>query len=266
MQKLTIGILGAVSLSILSCAQKSEATADPFAGTWKTDIATVQIDEKPKEYLLQDGVYMCNSCTPPLSLKADGAFHAIEGRKSFDSMSVKAIDDRTVKYVHRLGDRVVGDTTMKVSPDGKLLMMSVIDTTNAGAPPTNARTVEERVGRAPPGAHAVSGSWKTAVNPNMPEEALTFTIQVDGEMINLKAPGQSYSARPDGTEVAVEGDVAGTMVSVERPSPNTLKETYKRNGQVVRVTTMTIGDDGTMAGESKDSLLGSTTKYKARKK
>ena len=267
MKKSIIAVIGAASLLMIpACAQKSEAATDPFAGTWKTDIASVQIDEKPKDYVLKDGVYKCGSCIPPLSVKADGQFHAVAGRTSFDAMSVKAVDDRTVSFIHRLGDRVVGNTTMKVSPDGKLLMMSVTETTDANAPPTTAKGAEARVAAAPPGAHAVSGSWKTAVNPNTPDEALTFSFKVDGDMVQLKAPGQSYSARVDGTEVAVEGDADGTLVSVERPVPNTLRETYKRDGKVVRVTTMTIADDGSMSGVSEDKVKGSTTKYTSRKK
>lgn len=266
MRKVMIAVIGAAALLMTpACAKKSEAAADPFAGTWKTDIASVQIDEKPKDYLLKDGVYACTSCVPPLSVKADGQFHAVAGRTSFDSMSVKAVDDRTVSFIHRLGDRVVGNTTMKVSPDGNTLMMSVTETTDANAQPTTAKAAETRVAAAAPGAHVVSGSWKTAVNPNMPDEALTFSFRVDGDMVQLNAPGQSYSARIDGTEVAVEGDVEGTLVSVERPAPNSLRETYKRDGKVVRVTTMTIADDGSMNGASEDKARGSTTKYSARK-
>ena len=266
MRKMIMAVIAAASLLMIpACAEKSEAAVDPFAGTWKTDLASVQIDEKPKEYLLKDGVYSCSSCVPPLSVKADGQFHAVAARTSFDSMSVKAVDDRTVSFIHRLGDRVVGNTTMKISPDGKTLMMSVTETTDANAQPATARGAETRVADAPPGAHAVSGSWKTAVNPNMPDEALTFSFRVEGDIVQLKAPGQSYSARIDGTEVAVEGDAEGTLVSLERPTPNTLRETYKRDGKVVRVTTMTIADDGTMNGASEDKLKGSTTKYSARK-
>lgn len=266
MRKMIMAVIAAASLLMIpACAEKSEAAVDPFAGTWKTDLASVQIDEKPKEYLLKDGVYSCSSCIPALSVKADGQFHAVAGRTSFDSMSVKAVDDRTVSFIHRLGDRVVGNTTMKVSPDGNMLMMSVTETTDENAQPATAKGAETRVAAAPPGAHAVSGSWKTAVNPNMPDEALTFSFRVEGDMVQLKAPGQSYSARVNGTEVAVEGDAEGTLVSLERPTPNTLRETYKRDGKVVRVTTMTIADDGTMNGASEDKLKGSTTKYSARK-
>lgn len=267
MRKKMIAAVAAASLLILSsCAQRTEAATDPFAGTWKTDLASVQIDEKPKDYVLKDGVYSCSSCVPPLSVKADGQFHSVAGRTSFDSMAVKAVDDRTVSVIHRLGDRVVGNTTMKVSPDGNMLMMSVTETKDENAQPATAKFAETRVAAAPPGAHAVSGSWKTAVNPNTPDEALTFSFLVEGDMVQLKAPGQSYSARVDGTEVAVEGDAEGTLVSLERPNPNTLRETYKRDGKVVRVTTMTIAEDGTMNGASEDKLKGSTTKYSARKK
>lgn len=265
MRKMMIAAFGAASLLMIpSCAQEA-APVDPFAGTWKTDLASVQIDDKPKEYLLKDGVYACSSCVPPLSVKADGGFHAVAGRTSFDSISVKVVDDRTLGFVHRLGDRVVGNTTMAVSPDGNSLTMSVTETTDPNAPPTTAKATDTRVAAAPAGAHAVSGSWKTAVNRNMPDEALTFSFRIEGDTVHLKAPGQSYAAKLDGTEAPVEADVEGTMVSVERLAPNILRETYKRDGKVVRVTTMTIADDGTMNGASENKVQGSTTKYSARK-
>lgn len=266
MNKLMLAAFAAAPLLLSSsCSQKSE-TADPFVGTWKTDLASMQNDERPKEYLLKDGVYACTSCVPPLSVIADGQFHPVDSRKSFDSMSVKVVDDRTLGFVHRLGDRVVGKTTMTVSPDGKSLTMSVAETGDPDAAPNNARGTEIRVAAAPQGAHAVSGSWKTAMDPNIPDEALTFSFRVEGETVNLRAPGQSYAARPGGGEASVEGDAPGTMVSLERLASNSLRETYTRDGKVVRVTTMTIADDGLMSGVSEDKVQGSTIKYSARKK
>lgn len=82
----------------------------------------------------------------------------------------------------------------------------------------------------------------------------------------IRAPGQSYAARPGGGEASVEGDAPGTMVSLERLASNSLRETYTRDGKVVRVTTMTIADDGLMSGVSEDKVQGSTIKYSARKK
>lgn len=263
MRKMMIAAFAAASLlMVTSCAPEAEAV-DLFAGTWKTDLASVQNDDKPRDYLLKDGVYSCSTCVPPLSVKADGAFHAVASRTSFDGISVKVVDDRTLSFVHRLDDRVVGNTTMAVSPDGNSLTLSLTDPTEPNAPP--AKITETRVAAAPPGAHPVSGSWKTAVNLNMPDEALTFSFRIEGDTVHLKAPGQSYAAKLDGTEVPVEGDAEGTVVSVERLAPNILQETYKRDGKVVRVTTMTIADDGTMKGTSENKVQGSTTKYSARK-
>ena len=226
----------------------------------------MQSDEPPKEYLLKDGVYACTSCVPTLSVKADGEFHPVAGRKSFDSMSVKVVDDRSLGFVHRLGDRVVGKTTMTVSPDGKSLTMSVAETSAPNGSPNSATGTESRVAAAPPGAHAISGSWKTAMNPNMPDEALTFIFRMEGDTVNLRAPGQSYAARPGSGEVAVEGDAPGTMVSLERLASNSLRETYTRDGKVVRITTMTIAADGTMNGISENKVQGSTIRYSARKR
>lgn len=265
MRKMMIAAVAAASLLMISSCAEEAAAVDPFAGTWKTELASLQTDEKPRDYLLKDGVYSCTSCVPALSVKADGQFHEVGGRTSFDSISVKVVDDRTLNVVHRKGDQVVGTTTMAVSPDGNLLASTLTETIDPNGPPMKAKMVESRVAAAPPGTHAVSGSWKTAVNPNMPDEALTFSFSIEGDSVELKAYGQSYSARVDGTEAPVRGDVPGTVVSLERPAPNSLRETYKRDGKVIRVTTMTIADDGTMVGASQDKVKGSTATYVSRK-
>ena len=79
MSKTVSAALVAVSLLSLAACQKqasttAEATATPSAGTagidgtWKADLATVQIDAKPDQALLKDGKYSCATCTPPMEL------------------------------------------------------------------------------------------------------------------------------------------------------------------------------------------------------
>ena len=80
MSKTVSAALVAVSLLSLAACQKQasttgDASAAPSAasagvdGTWKADLATVQIDAKPDQVLLKDGKYACATCTPPLTLE-----------------------------------------------------------------------------------------------------------------------------------------------------------------------------------------------------
>ena len=89
--------LAAASLLALSaCKQTTNAdntAANKIDGTWKADLSSVQIDQKPDELLLKAGQFSCPTCTPPLTVAADGAMHPVTGRPYADMMSVKADDD-----------------------------------------------------------------------------------------------------------------------------------------------------------------------------
>lgn len=245
--------------------QTEAAQAESIEGTWKADLASAKFDEKPSEYLLKDGSYSCSTCVPPLTIAADGEFHPVADRPYFDSMSVEEVDDRTVKFVRRMGDRQVGDTTVTVSEDGNRATFAWTDSTTPNAPITRGEGTDIRVSPAPEGAHAMSGSWQTEKVDSISDEALTVTFQLDGDTLNMSSPsGQSYSANLDGTAVPVQGDTAGTTVSVERLAPNSFRETYTRDGEVVNVSTLTV-TDGTLNVVSENKRTDSTLTYSAQR-
>ena len=84
-------IAAVLVLSTAACRQQesagNEAAATETAaadlsalnGTWKTDKASVKFAGKPDEFSLKDGTYNCTTCIPPLTVAADGAFHAVAG-------------------------------------------------------------------------------------------------------------------------------------------------------------------------------------------
>jgi len=240
------------------------ATAGSIDGTWKADLASTQIDEEPTVTLLKDGVYSCSTCTPPLTVTADGAFHAVADRPYYDSMSVKMVDDKTVTTVRKKGDRVIGETTMTVSADGNSRAFTFSDSGTPGAKPVTGKGSDTRVGPAPAGSHAISGSWKTAKYDNISDDGLTFSFRLDGDTLNMSSPaGQSYAAKLDGTAAPIKGDTGGTTVSVERLAPNSFRETSTRDGKVVNVTTMTVGADGKLTAVSENKLRKDTMRYTA---
>ena len=110
-------IAAALVMSTAACTQQESATGNEAAsteaagdltalnGTWKTDKASVKFEGKPDDILLQDGTYKCSTCIPPLTVAADGQFHDVAGRAYSDSMSVKAVDDKTVEMKSRKGGR-----------------------------------------------------------------------------------------------------------------------------------------------------------------
>jgi hypothetical protein len=264
----------AASVLALSACQKAPDAGDKAAsapaatgidGTWKADLATVQIDTKPDQYLLKDGKFSCPSCTPPLDVAADGAFHPVSGRAYSDSMAVKIDDDHHVTQTSRKGDQTVDETKYEVSDDGKTLTIEFTDSSVPNAKPVTGKLSETRVADAPAGAHALSGSWKIAKYDNVSDEGLTSTFKTEGDTLHLTTPsGISYDAKLDGSDAPIKGDIAGTTASVTKTGDNTYVETDKRDGKVVSVTTMTLDGD-TMHVVSENKRSGSTTKYDAKR-
>lgn len=272
MSIVTVALLCTTACNVTEAPQSNEtatataAAGEGIEGTWKADLSTVQIDEKPSVYLLKDGSYSCSTCVPPLTVAADGALHPVADRPYYDSMSVKVVDDKTVTMVRKKGDRVSSETTMTLSADGNSLTFDVNDMSTPNAPPVKVKGTETRVAAAPAGAHGISGSWKTAKFDSVSDEGLTWSFDLEGDMLNMSSPsGTSYSAKIGGPAVPVKGDTGGTVVSIERLSENSVRETYKRDGKVTNVTTFTTGADGKLSVVSENKLQVSTMRYAANR-
>lgn len=286
MRKTIVLTMSAVSLLALSACRVSNAsgnattetttntvatnatasTAGSIDGTWKADLTSVKIDTKPDQYLLKGGQFSCPTCTPPLTIAADGAMHSVTGRPYADNMSVKVDDDHHVTQLSQKGGKPTGETKYAVSADGKTLTIGFTDSSVANAKPVTGSLTETRVADGPAGAHALSGSWKLAKYDNVSDEGLTVTYKVDGDTIHMSAPsGVSYEAKLDGTDAPLKGDVAGTMVSVKKLADGSFEETDKRDGKVITVTTFMPGSDGKLHFVSDDKRNGTKMTYDANK-
>jgi hypothetical protein len=92
MKKLLLaGLLGGLLVAWLMPAPA--IAQDAFDGTWKVDLNKAHMPKKPDVLLLQNGIYECKTCTPAVSIKADGEDHKVTGHPYFDTMAVKATDD-----------------------------------------------------------------------------------------------------------------------------------------------------------------------------
>lgn len=71
------------------------------------------------------------------------------------------------------------------------------------------------------------------------------TLKLEGNTFSSSDPtGQGYTAKLDGTETPVKGDLSNTMVSVKRIGENSIEETDKHGGKVVEVIRFTPSADG----------------------
>ena len=279
MRKTITAALAAASLIALAgCKQTvapgNEANANASApaaaagidGTWKGDVNSVKFEQKPDEYLLQNGKFDCKSCIPPVSIAADGAYHAVANHAYYDQESMKIVDDKTVQQSTKLKGRETGNATFKVSADGNLLTINWKDMSVANAAPNSGSFEEKRVAAAPAGAHALSGSWQPAKIASVNPEAITLTLKADADTLHLSAPtGISYDAKLDGTPTPIKGDPAGATASVKKLSDTSYQETDTAGGTVVNVTTFTLGTDGKLTIMSVDPRNGSKSTWTANR-
>lgn len=280
MKMYTRTAIAALALALSACGQQQEQAAnEPAAGeapaaadlsvlngTWKGDLASLKFEGKPDEFLLQGTTYTCSTCIPPLTATADGQFHAVADRPYFDSLSIRVVDDRTVEFRRRKGDREVSRNSWTLSADGNVLTSRFHDATTPNAPPIEGTTTLRRAGPAPAGAHAVSGKWMPEKVADYTEEALNVRYRIEGNRVTSDVQGQSYTAELGGPAVPVRNDPGGTTVAVAAEGANGLRETYTRGGKVVSIVTVVPSADGRSATiTNSDPRDGSKTTWSANK-
>ena len=94
----------------------------------------MKVDSKPDEYLLKAGQFSCPTCTPPLTVAADGAMHPVAGRAYADHISVKIDDDHNVTRTGQKAGKMTGTAKYSVSADGNTPRPSISTTRAAPSP------------------------------------------------------------------------------------------------------------------------------------
>jgi hypothetical protein len=245
---------------IISRAQSS------IDGNWKFDVNKIKMPEKPDVFLLQDGMYHCSTCVPPIDVKADGQDQKVTGHPYYDTVAVRVVDDRTVEVTDQKDGKTVATVKTVVSADGKTATVEFSDST-ASTEPVTGKGDAVRVAKGPSGAHALSGSWRNTKAESISDNAMEVTFKVDADTLNMTAPtGQSYTAKLDGSDAPYKGDPGTTSVSVKRISKNVFEETDKRNGKVITIARMTVSTDGKMITmDITDKERGTTMQFIADK-
>jgi hypothetical protein len=238
MKKLLLaGVLAALLAAVPARAQSD------FDGTWRIDLTKSVMPTKAEAFLLQNGIYQCKSCVPIINIKADGQDQTVTVNPYCDAISVKVLDDRSIEETQKKTGKVVAISKMIVSPDGRSATFEFTDNSQTNTDPIIGKGSMVRVGKGklPAGAHAISGSWRISKLESLSDNALTFTLKVEGDTLTMtSSTGQSYSAKLDGTDAPYKGDPGVSSVSVKRLSDKTFEETDKRDGKAIRVKRMMI--------------------------
>lgn len=254
-------------IAILMAAAAPLHAESLFTGTWKGDMKASQPSTKPSVLLLKGGTFTCSTCKPVITVPADGAFHAVKGNPYFDEMMVQVVDPMTVKRSTKKAGKVMGESTVTISADGKTMTSTFNDTSADNGVAVTGTGVNTRVAAGPAGAHAISGSWRQTTDGQVSENGMIFTMAQDGKTVKYATPtGVSYSAVIGGPAGAVAGDPGWTSAALKQPKPDTLVETDMHDGKTVAIYTMKVSPDGkTMMVDVNDVKFGTTAHYVARK-
>ncbi len=203
-------------------------------GTWKLDVGPLPMPTGTFVWLLQDGMYHCKSCSPPIDVKADGQDQPTPGHR-YETISVRILDDHTVREIEKTNGQIDSDEKFTVSADG----------TTATDEFANWKLTMSRVLSGPIGSHALSGTWRPVKIESTSDVGLLITYRLEGETLTMSRPtGLSYKAKLDGTVVPYHGDPERHGVSVRRVDANTVEETDELNGKPTSVVRMTVAADG----------------------
>jgi hypothetical protein len=249
-----------VGLVLLYLAPASVTAQSVFDGTWKIDLSKAQFSKKPDVYLLQNGMWQCETCVPAVNIKADGRDYKVPNDDPcLGTLSVRVVDDRTVEGANKGNGKITNTWKATLSPDGNALSFENRFTCNAKSEPITTREEYTRVAKGPAGSHAISGSW-APVEASASENDLGETWKVEGDKVRYSdSTGQSFVAKLDGTYTAVTGDPSHSLASVKLEGKNTLVETVKLKGKVTSIIRMTVApDDKTMSIVITDTQRGTT--------
>jgi len=219
--------------------------AEPFTGTWKVNLADAKFSQKPDKIELKNGTYSCLTCDPPVTAKADGTDQPVTGHPSYDTENVKIVDDRTVQFTEKKAGKLVSQAKTTVSADGKTATTEFTGYPASGGKPVTGTVMQKRVGGAPAGMHAVSGSWVMDKAENISDNGLTVTYEQSADGLKMTSPtGEHYDAKIDGKDYPYEGSPEADKVSLKRIGARGIEETVKRGGKVWSSAQMTVSADG----------------------
>jgi hypothetical protein len=228
---------------------------------------TIQFSDSPGEYLLDKGMYHCFTCIPKVDVKADGTEQKGTGQASFDTISVRVVDPSSVEFTFKKEGRLTFACTETVSPDGNTMVEEFTETPTSQ--PVTGHATFTRVSKGPFGSHPLSGSWQMRTIQNTASNRPSTSYQTTKDGLKMSSGGQSYDAKLDGKDYPVAGDPAHGTVSLRRIDDDTIEETYKQDGKVIRVTLTTVSENGkSMRVESTDRQTGrgATMTYTAEKR
>lgn len=219
--------------------------ASPFDGRWVDDLASQISSPQADVYLVAKGLYRCDSCDPPRAYPADGRPHPVPGDDDTVSEAV-SISTPAAIVTRNVGHRMVRETTMTVSPNGKTATYVSLDRWPGLPTPLRTEYLARRVAPSPRGAHAVSGSWLGLRYVAVPVEYRSVELTDAGDHLTRASFRRGrYTATYGGPAVPIEGaEIPGLSAQVRKPDDRTIVETVLVEGKPTTERTYRLSPDG----------------------
>ena len=249
-------------MAILPCSLFAQS---PFDGTWLTDLDKSHFVREPMIFSVNKGFYDCVSCAPRIHVKADGNDQQVDTHLA--TIAVTEVDSHTIKIIGRKEGVLVSEQTLTVSADGRALKATgTFYHLAQSTTPFRQEITWDRIGNPVPGANLTSGSWKDRTLSG-PFDGLLVTYTTKGGELTMSAPtGSGWTAKFDGNYYPVTGSYRADSVSLKKVNEQTIQMSFKLNGTLVRVNTITISADGkTTTTVSESKLTGSVSQWLASK-
>jgi hypothetical protein len=213
---------------------------------------------------LVNGIYDCQSCSPPYKIKADGLDQPISGNPYYDTLSIATVDERKVMKTANKGGRTMAESEVVVSADGKI--ETERQTLYFMAPrPIGMTTHSSRLSAGARGSHLVSGAWRMT-DSDVSNHAEDTIFHINGDTLEMSdRMGRSFAAKLDGTEAPYKGSDEFTSVSLKKIDGHTIEESDKRGGKVVKISLWSIGPDGKTMHVRFDNTQGSVQEQTGQK-
>ena len=249
----------------LACPGAPLHAQSPFDGKWRFAPEAMHASGIRYEITLQDSVFTCRWCKPVWSIRADGAFHPVEGQSRYDEASVRVVDNSTAIFTRKKNGRTFYQAVDVISKDENYLTFSFTEISGAGKVESGTG-LWSRLTPKPAGAHPVTGAWRELWVKATSDDETTFTILTDGDEVRIQfTPSEILTTKLGGPPVKIEGDSRGTIASLRRLGEQTLVQTDYRDGQVVSVTTSKLLSPGRMEILVENLRNGSRSSYTAHK-
>lgn len=224
-------------LTLITAAAFAE---NPFAGTWKVDLAKSKLTGRTVTFApAGPGEVRITEGGQSYTFKTDGS----DATTPFgDTANWTKVDDKTWKAVFKKGSTVLDTDTWKLSDDGKTISVNSTGTKPNG----DTFNDNEEYTRVTEG-QSFFGKWKsTKVSDSAPNTAQIDANGDDGVVWNIPEIKASVALKFDGKEVAPTGPTVpdGLTLAATKTGPRSFTLIEKIKGKPVWKGHFTVSADG----------------------